>query len=511
MRNRRWLTWAILLSAGSVVGGACTVSDENDYVYREKEPPPPVMEAGVPDAGGAGGSGPSLPVVSACQICQGKTLPPVHHTYPVAGGAGGAGGEAGASGATNAGAAGVAGAPGGGEGGASGGEAGAPPVLVDVTPSTCEDGYVCQAVGERSYCLPSCDSTCPTGFTCTLGVCIPDVPTQCCLDMDGDRYGEGVTCLGTDCDENDANVSSGAADVCNGKDDDCNPTTVDGSGDPLFGAACDGPDSDGCEEGTWTCEAEELVCSDITDDGTETCNALDDDCDGEIDEGFSHSTCGIGACAREGLDCDQSSCTPGQPSPELCNDIDDNCNSTKDEDSPKDMCEREFGQHPEAVWNCTTGVCSITSCTGNKADINGDISDGCECTVPANSTSCATGTTVSVPLGRGPGNPVTVQGLLVNVGDENWFDVTYTAPALGTTWNPRAELGAGSSSGVMFDVVAVCGDSATCGSGFAAAATQWSRLYTYTTPPARRAIPTQSTNARWPRCCSTNARLCSTP
>ncbi len=101
-----------------------------------------------------------------------------------------------------------------------------------------------------------------------------------CIDNDGDGYSATV-----DCDDTNANVNPGAIEVCNGLDDDCDPASSDGSEDPQNGVACDGADSDLCNEGTRSCSAGALVCSDNTGDTVEICyNGIDDDCDGQIDE-----------------------------------------------------------------------------------------------------------------------------------------------------------------------------------------------------------------------------------
>jgi len=76
-----------------------------------------------------------------------------------------------------------------------------------------------------------------------------------------------------------------AVDLCGGGDDDCNPATPDGSGEATFGEPCDGADMGACTEGTMVCDGTGLRCNDLTEDDVEICNGLDDDCDGEIDQG----------------------------------------------------------------------------------------------------------------------------------------------------------------------------------------------------------------------------------
>src|SRR5262249_44525648 len=68
---------------------------------------------------------------------------------------------------------------------------------------------------------------------------------------------------------------------------------------------------------------------------TEVCNGLDDNCNGQVDDGPNTPvTCGVGACQRTVIGCVDGvpqTCTPGDPSPEVCNGIDDDCDGQTDE------------------------------------------------------------------------------------------------------------------------------------------------------------------------------------
>jgi Collagen triple helix repeat (20 copies)/Putative metal-binding motif len=70
-----------------------------------------------------------------------------------------------------------------------------------------------------------------------------------------------------------------AREVCNGIDDDCDPSTPDGAEDPLVGTTCDGFDSDLCLEGFRICVVGSFVCTDSTGGTLDVCNGIDDDCD----------------------------------------------------------------------------------------------------------------------------------------------------------------------------------------------------------------------------------------
>ncbi len=109
-------------------------------------------------------------------------------------------------------------------------------------------------------------------------------------DKDGDGYSSKLLCIlllypQGDCNDDDPRVHPGAQEVCNGIDDDCDASTVDGSGESWYGTA---------------------------------------------------TICGVGACSASGASLCQGgiradSCVPGTPSSEICgNGIDEDCNGADD-------------------------------------------------------------------------------------------------------------------------------------------------------------------------------------
>ncbi|MFK7986340.1 MAG: MopE-related protein [Sandaracinaceae bacterium] len=253
----------------------------------------------------------------------------------------------------------------------------------------CDNGLFCDGT---ELCRPDDDDADTRG--CVSG----EAPCEvACLEAEGrcsmgcdepDRDGDGaraIECGGDDCDDSDPRRFPDNPEVCDaaGLDEDCNPETLgpDGDGDGAVSTVC-------CamEEGGLRCG---LDCDDarmeVNPDGTETCNGVDDDCDGEMDEGVTRrfypdcdgdlfgalgseavlscavpvdppASCGTGGSwAENATDCDDTRVGVFPGAGEQCNGLDDDCNGRPDavgEDDDEDGALAACSGVPTAEVDC---------------------------------------------------------------------------------------------------------------------------------------------------------------
>jgi len=213
-------------------------------------------------------------------------------------------------------------------------------------------------------------------------------------------------------------------ETCNGKDDDCDSAVdEDADGNALTRDCTTTSNQQGkqtCTQGAWgACESS---CTPVV----ESCNGKDDDCDGIMDEGDDgqplkrdcSNDCGPGTevCAGGQF----TSCTAPQPKTEACNGVDDDCDGEIDDGFEcakgeqgacgTDVGECEFGTRTcgaTCQWgNCIGGVNPGTEvCEGSKdEDCDGTVDNACTCT-DGQEKDCCGGTQITCTGGTWPSCP----------------------------------------------------------------------------------------------------------
>jgi hypothetical protein len=299
--------------------------------------------------------------------------------------------------------------------------------LPDASVQFCEDDDECDSNfcllagnADQGICASLCESNddCPEDSECRLytnsggdavNVC---VPTRLCIDNDGDGFGFGPACIASDCDDTRDTVNLSADEVCDGTDNDCDGVTDDAPVDADDECATGFPGI--CATGRTTCDNGALICSASLTQQPERCDGLDNDCDGNTDEGDDGtplnrtcysgpaSTVDVGVC-RAGVELCNSgaygSCTDQTlPVAETCDGLDSNCDGQTDEGSPGAglVCiSGVAGECSQGVTRCEGGAISCQPLNAPAVELCDNRDNDCDGTVdngdPGGGALCNTG------------------------------------------------------------------------------------------------------------------------
>ena len=241
------------------------------------------------------------------------------------------------------------------------------------------------------------------------------VTTTYFADEDADGFGDssgeieacdqpsGYVSIPNDCDDSDADSYPGAAERCDGVDNDCDKE-IDEEVLSTWYADADG-DGFGDEEASIEeCDPPARYVADSTDcddldpsaypDATEVCDEADNNCDGTVDEGVTETyyqdtdndnygvaESTVDACGRpvgyagQSRDCDDVDDAVNPVATEVCDDIDNDCDFVTDEDDAADVETFYADSDSDGFGDDSTTASACTAPSGYVSD-NTDCDDG---------------------------------------------------------------------------------------------------------------------------------------
>ena len=246
--------------------------------------------------------------------------------------------------------------------------------------SDCDDGDGAIHPGATEACNAAdddCDDTIDDG----LPSLYPDLDADTYGDATGSPSCAGDVSDHTDCADGDATRHPGATEICNGVDEDCDGAADDGL--PSYYPDLDG-DHYGSASGTASCIGTIPTNTDCDDgDATvnpgmaEVCNGADDNCNSLVDDGLGVSYVdldgdghgsGTAFCGTAGValgdDCDESNAYVYPGAPELCDGLANDCLAIWS-DADESGLATELGA--DGAWTDVTDTLSVGSKDGGAA------------------------------------------------------------------------------------------------------------------------------------------------
>jgi hypothetical protein len=202
--------------------------------------------------------------------------------------------------------------------------------------------------------------------TCGVGACERTGTTSCVGGVEQDSCTPGTPTI----------------EVCNGIDDNCNGEVDEGLGQTTCGLGECYHTIDNCVGGTL------MTCNPLEGQSAEVCDGKDNNCNGIVDDGLGTTTCGLGICSHTIDNCAggiPGTCNPFEGAvPESCTDgtgydgLDNNCDGNVDLDC-NSYCDQDGDGYTSHLICLLSGKYPLSlDCNDNNANVHPGATEVCD-------------------------------------------------------------------------------------------------------------------------------------